>query len=115
MKIRLKYLVEDVDRHGNIRLYVRQKSKSKIRIREPFGTDAFMLAYNAALAGDEQLRRPAAQRGSFRYVCGLYYASPEFKSLDSATQRWRRRMLDEICESTTSNSNRKRGDNPIAR
>jgi hypothetical protein len=31
MKIRLKYVVEDVDRHGNVRLYFRRNGK-KIRL-----------------------------------------------------------------------------------
>ena len=31
--IRLKYLVEDVDRHGNVRIYFRRKGHAKIRLK----------------------------------------------------------------------------------
>ena len=45
VKIRLRYLVEDVDRHGNVRLYVRIKGRPKVRIDEVFGTEAFLEKY----------------------------------------------------------------------
>ncbi len=47
--INLKYLVEDVDRHGNVRVYARRHGR-KTRIRETPGTEEFMVAYRAALA-----------------------------------------------------------------
>ena len=50
MQIRFKHLVEDRDRHGNIRLYVRVSGRRKVRIRAPFGTDEFIAAYNAAVS-----------------------------------------------------------------
>ena len=49
--IELKYVVEDTDRHGNVRIYVRRHGR-KIRIRETPGTDEFMVAYRAALNCD---------------------------------------------------------------
>jgi hypothetical protein len=36
-----RYLVEDVDRHGNVRIYFRRKGQPKIRLREVPGTNAF--------------------------------------------------------------------------
>lgn len=109
MQIRFKHLVEDTDRHGNIRVYVRLPGRQKVRIRAPFGTDEFIAAYNAAVS--EHVSAPpqarAAKAGSFRHVCVLYYASPTFKRLDAATQSWRRRALDSMCE--------KHADKPVAR
>jgi hypothetical protein len=32
MKIDLPYLMQDVDRHGNVRLYVRRKKVGKVRL-----------------------------------------------------------------------------------
>src|SRR4051812_16383826 len=100
MQIRLKYLVEDVDRHGNIRLYVRAPGRRKVRIKAPFGTDEFMAAYNAAVSDHVTAPRQAreARSGSFRHLCVSYYSSPTFKRLDQSTQSWRRRSLDSICE-----------------
>jgi integrase/recombinase XerD len=100
MQLRFRYLVEDVDRYGNIRLYVRVPGRRKVRIRARFGTDEFTSAYNAAVSDHVtapwQARQP--KPGSFRHVCQLYYASATFKLLDVATQSWRRRALDTICE-----------------
>ncbi len=100
MQIRFKHLVEDRDRYGNIRLYVRVPGRRKVRIRAQFGTDAFIAAYNAAVSDHIIAPRQAreAKPGSFRHLCTLYYGSPTFKRLDPATQLWRRRALDAVCE-----------------
>jgi integrase/recombinase XerD len=99
VKIRLKFLVEDLDRHGNVRLYVRLPGKPKVRIKERFGTDEFIAAYHAAMAGKLDAPRQAgtAKRGSFRHLCQLYYASTAFTSKDLSTQSWQRRALDGMC------------------
>jgi integrase/recombinase XerD len=99
MRIRLKYLTEDYDRHGNVRCYVRMPGRKKIRIRAMPGTPEFMTAYNEAVttAQPTGLRQAdEAKRGSFRYLCVRYYASGKFKSLDVSTRKWQRRSLDEI-------------------
>jgi hypothetical protein len=100
MQIRFRYIIEDRDRHGNIRIYVRVPGRRKVRIRAPFGTDKFIADYNAAISEHVSAPRQAgaAKTGSFRHVCVLYYASATFKRLDPATQSWRRRALDSMCE-----------------
>ena len=100
VKIRLKHLIEDVDRYGNIRLYVRIAGRPKVRIRERYPSEEFMAAYHAAIADAHNRQRQAksAQRGSFRHLCQLYYAGNAFKSLDASTQSWIRHHLDRICE-----------------
>jgi hypothetical protein len=45
MHIRFKYLSEDRDRHGNVRIYVRVPGRPKVRIRAPFGTDEFLAGF----------------------------------------------------------------------
>ncbi len=108
-RIKLKYVVEDLDRHGNIRRYFRRKGQPKIRLSGLPGSEEFMEAYRSALANLPEDRprtvgRPAI--GSFGHVCLSYYASPTFKRLSPSTQSWRRRALDSICE--------KHGDKRIA-
>jgi integrase/recombinase XerD len=102
MNIKLKHLVEDVDRHGNPRIYVRIKGRPKVRIREMPGTAKFMSAYQAAVAqspsADADKHHYSPAKGTFGHACLAYYASPTFKALDIKTQRWRRRALDLICE-----------------
>jgi len=100
MHVRLKYLTEDYDRHGNVRCYVRMPGKKKVRIRAIPGTPEFMAAYNEAVStasANAPKQADEAKRGSFRYMCVRYYASGKFKSLDVSTQKWQRRSLDEIC------------------
>jgi integrase len=108
MQMRFRYLVEDRDRRGNIRLYVRVPGRRKVRIKFPFGTDEFITAYNAAVSDHVAAPRQAgeAKPGSFRYLCVLYYSSPAFNRYDKSTQSWRRRALDAICE--------KHADKPVA-
>lgn len=94
--VRLKYIVEDADRHGNLRIYVRRPGHKKVRIREQPGTPQFMAAYNAAIRGAAQ---PLTNdRGSFGYVCKAYFANKIFDRLDQSTKAWRQRELEELCE-----------------
>ena len=101
MRVRLKYVVEDVDRHGNVRCYVRLPSKRKTRLRALPGTEEFLAEYNAAIANaltGSPRQASEAKRGSFRYLCIRYYSSPSFKVLDISTRNWQRRALDEISQ-----------------
>lgn len=100
--MRLKYLVEDEDRHGNPRLYVRKKGRRKIRIYETPGTDIFLEAYKDALAGKARPKpgtkapepRVVAATGSLRWLVEVrYYHSAEFKRLEPSTQGTRKNIL----------------------
>ena len=112
MKLPLRYLFQDRDRHGNERLYVRRNGR-KIRIRERWGTPEFLDAYRDALAATE-LPKVAPTRcgarakvGSFRWLLEQYYRSGDFRQLDDRTKRVRRGILDGLCRS--------HGDKPYAR
>jgi hypothetical protein len=102
MKIELKYLCEDRDRHGNMRLYVRKPGQPKIRIREMPGTPEFFRSYQLALAGistGQQPRGPVIQpaaSGTLRWLIEQYYGCAEFKALGSNTQAVRRALLDRL-------------------
>ena len=61
MRIRFKHLVEDCDRHGNIRLYVRVPGRRKVRIKVPFGTEDFIAAYNTAVSDHVTAPRQARE------------------------------------------------------
>lgn len=101
MRIPLKYICEDTDRHGNVRCYVRPPGKRKVRIRALPGTPEFMEEYQAAIATSAeapQRQADVAKKGSFRYLCIRYYASGAYKALDVSTRNWQRRALDEIAQ-----------------
>lgn len=122
MKIRIRYVVEDLDRHGNVRIYVRPPGRGKVRIRAQLGTPEFWQAYQAALQGDppastegQKINMPlqASTPGSLRKLCEAYYRSPEFSRLAASTRTNRRRLLETICQSTTARGDQ-RGALPFA-
>lgn len=99
----LKYLFEDTDRHGNVRVYFRRrKGARRVRIRETPGTEEFMAAYRAALDGYEPPPSLAAASlpaaGSLHWLVGSYCQSAEFGQLAEDTRRVRRRILDGLCK-----------------
>jgi integrase len=111
MKVRLRdksgirvyrYLVEDVDRHGNVRIYFRRKGRPKIRLNEIPGTPAFDTEYQ--LAFNDEVKRPSENQrivwrpGMLGWLCEQYYASAVFQALDKSTRKTRRRILEAICE-----------------
>ncbi|MBA4223363.1 MAG: integrase [Methylobacterium sp.] len=98
-------LSKDVDRHGNVRWYVRVPGKPKVRLTQEYGSDAFWSAYRDALAGKPTAESSApgkVEKGSFRELCQKYYASSEFKLLDTSTRAWRTRALDLVCKTKGS-------------
>src|ERR1700739_3953497 len=97
-----RFLVEDVDRHGNIRIYFRRKGQRKIRLTETPGTDAFDEEYQRAFRGEAK-RAPVrgntpAMPGTMRWLCEQYYMSAAFQSLAESTRKVRRGILEEICQ-----------------
>jgi integrase len=98
VKISLRYLVEDMDRHGNVRLYVRRSGR-KVRLRAEPGTPEFLAEYDAAVKGIERpepIEAPAA-RDSLRWLVERYYQSAEFTQLEDSTRKVRRGQLDALC------------------
>ncbi len=110
------HLVRDVDRHGNVRWYVRVPGKPKIRIREDYGTQAFWSVYRDALAGKivppKKPGREPTIAGSMRSLCDHYFKCAEFKALDPSTRRVRRSILERFCLMTTPGGKRY-GDLPF--
>src|SRR4051794_13391794 len=86
-----RFVVEDVDRHGNVRVYFRRKGQKKIRLTETPGTDAFENEYQRAFRGQVAAARShsAAMPGTMGWLCEQYYASAAFKSLAASTRKVR--------------------------
>lgn len=109
MKFRLKYVVEDTDRHGNVRLYFRHDGR-KVRLRGPTGSPEFLADYRAAAAGPKEKTDKPGQvvPHSIRWLCVQYYKSAMFTELDPRTRKVRRSILERFCE------NKSDGDKPFA-
>ncbi|MFA8388361.1 MAG: hypothetical protein ACEPO2_22315 [Pelagibaca sp.] len=101
--IRLKHVIEDTDRHGNVRIYLRRPGHLKVRLRSQPGTEDFIAEYRAAMMGATP-RAPAGplerrgSKGSFKWLCEQYYVSAEYQRLSDRTKYVRRGILDRICE-----------------
>jgi hypothetical protein len=73
-RLRIKYVWEDVDRHGNVRRYFVRTGQKKIRLRAAPGTREFADEYEKALKADpdkvtlEKTSRSSAARGSLRWL-----------------------------------------------
>src|SRR3984893_5916606 len=97
-----RFVVEDVDRHGNVRVYFRRKGQPKIRLTEMPGTPAFDAEYHRAFSG--AIRLPSISQhivwapGMLGWLCEQYYGSAVFQSLDKSTRKTRRGILEAICE-----------------
>ena len=100
MPRRYKYVVQDRDRHGNLRTYLRVPGKAKVRLRveyDPNNPDPFDEEYRRALeAKPAPKKQPigAVASGSIDALCVAYYGTGDFKGLDARTQRVRRGILD---------------------
>jgi len=104
VRVKLKYVSEDVDRHGNVRCYLRCPGHPKIRLRSMPGTPEFLAEYQEAIAQTNGMsknpsRSREIKRGTFRHLCVQYFASGEYSALDVSTRNWQRRALEKICES----------------
>jgi integrase len=102
IRIERRYVYEDVDRHGNVRIYFwRGKGHRKVRILEKPGTEAFdsryhELVHQSAAGAFKPPPRDVASPGTLRWLCTEYLASAHFRRLDKATQTARRRVVEAI-------------------
>ena len=121
--LKLRYVHQDVDRHGNVRTYFWRKGGPKIRIREQLGSQAFLDVYRTLLADSQsgtliaskpRLRSP--DEGTYRWLCVEYFRSAKCARLDPRTQKVRRRVLEPTCEEPIYPGAKETfGDCPIAR
>jgi integrase len=121
MKIRLKYLSIERNRHGREVIYVigGTAPRRRIRIRESFGAPGFMASYEAAVAA---LERPVeagkfaeVRKGSLRWLAGRYFASPAFRNLDAKSQGVRMSVIESCLQEVAVPGNpRTMADCPLA-
>ena len=122
MKLDLPYLFSDVDRHGNIRWYVRKKIGGKhrrIRLTKPPGSPTFMSEYQAALDRLTGAPGPAkadqSHVGTLGWLVHQYHQAHEFTSTDKRQQRMRANVMRSILdEPTKPGSKFKFADCPIS-
>lgn len=75
--MKYKYLIRDIDRHGNERLYYRARGQAKVRIYADADSPGFAAAYQAARNGTP-LPKPVKRnwpRKEPAYTAGVYVIS----------------------------------------
>jgi hypothetical protein len=82
--INLKYLYEDVDRYGKVRIYFRRKGNLKVCLKQPIGSTEFLAEYKLAFAGKiaaaatpPRLTLARAASDSLRWLIERYYDESE--------------------------------------
>ena len=88
-RIYLRYVDRFVDRHGHTRHYFRRLGGKRIPLPGLPGSDEFMAAYKAALAGEDAPATKAKVRGepgTFSRLAAQYFVSPEFLRLRTRTR-----------------------------
>lgn len=117
--IDLKFLVKDIDRHGNARIYFRRIGRPKVRLHASPGTRDFLAEYDRAFQGETQpVKRSEAALsavGTMRWLCEQYYGSAAFKSLGETTRKVRRGILEGICERAGSFQHAKMESHNVAK
>jgi len=96
MKVKYRYLVEDRDRHGNVRVYFR-RGGPKIRIREEVGSPAFAKRYEelCATAPVQAVAHALPRSETFEGLWEAYRRSAAFtQDLDESTQRTRTNLIE---------------------
>ena len=98
---RYKFVCEDIDRHGNVRIYLRLRGKSKQRLHCKPGTAEFDVEYRQAIAGELPKAKVKLQipvKGCLRDLCVTYFKSDSFNLMGLSSQRVRRQILDKLCQ-----------------
>ncbi len=112
-----RHVVRDMDRHGNVRFYLRRPGHPKIRLRASPQSPAFDAEYRAGMAetgGDDP--QPRSTTCTYRWLCHQYFQSVEFKRLDPGTQRTRRLILESTWdEPSAPGASTQFGDCPLDR
>ena len=102
--IRLKYTLRDVDRHGRVRWYLRRAGARKVLLNGEPGSVAFAQSYQAALraaptpAGQAQIGRPVAAKGTVAWLVEQYYQSAAFRACAARTRHVRELVLRPVVE-----------------
>jgi integrase len=101
-QLRLKFVHEFRDRHGKLRRYFRRPGQKRVPLPGIPGSEPFMTAYQAALAGNTIVRIKVGSsrttQGTVAAAVAGYFTSEAFQALASTTRSQRRGILDRFRE-----------------
>jgi integrase len=96
--VKLKHVDRFRDRHGRVRHYFRRGKGVRIVLPGRPGSEEFMLAYQAALAGEE-LCKPTAKRGApgtFDRLVQEYFGSTGYLRMAASTRRTYQLVIERL-------------------
>ena len=95
---RLPHLHHERTRHGALVWYVRVNRGPRIRIREPYGSPEFEVAYRAALDGERPAGKIRTKAGTLNWLVEQYRETQAWTALSLATRKQRENILRPILE-----------------
>lgn len=99
VRVRLRYVHRDEDRHGNERFYFRRaKGQPKHRIQGEPGSPQFMARYHALLGHAPATPALGPRPNTLRWLATEYFKSTAFKALAASTQGVRRNIIEAMLQ-----------------
>jgi integrase len=96
-KPRLPFLQYERSRHGTLTYYVRMGKGPRLRIKGEYGSEEFMAAYHAAIAGKPlPAARPERDAKSLAWLIARYRETTAWADFKPATQRQREAILRQV-------------------
>jgi integrase len=98
-RLQLKHVNQFRDRHGRLRHYFRRRGVRAVPLPGLVGSEEFMAAYQAALAGADksapiEIGADRTLPGTINALVISYYRSAEWNALAVETQKERRRIIE---------------------
>ena len=93
------HLHKQITRHGKITWYVRRGKGKRIRIRSPYGTDAFESEYAAAISGLPPTKQSKFAHGSLEWLLEQYRQTSVWAELSRATRKQRENIFKHVMAS----------------
>jgi integrase len=97
-KIELRFVQRFRDRHGTLRFYFRRKGCARVALPDRPGSEAFMAAYQLALASAEPPAPLRVLAGSIDALVSDYMRSDQFLKNRPVTQANDRNILRRFCQ-----------------
>ena len=100
MPKRMPYTLREKTRHGKIVWYFRIQDGPRIRLPGEYGSDEFMAAYRATLAGEKPADKNKPDPKSLRWLVQQYRSSSSYTSLSAATRKQRDNIFKQVVETS---------------
>jgi len=96
--VKLRHIDRFTDRHGRVRHYFRKGKGPRVALPGEPGSEEFMRAYHAVLAGEDTL---GSQQGSlipktFDHLVRDYFSSADYRRLGPSTQKAYRSVIERL-------------------